>query len=613
MERSPYKRLFKLVLYYWPLLIVSTIAAFIYVILNSLSLWLMASLINNILTDFDKLLAEHNKLAEDGINTANEALKYWTNNLILKDTPMETLATLCGVILITFVLKNVFLFLKNTSIAYMRSRLIQHLRNKLYEHLHTLNLAYFNKIRSGELTSIIINDVANMRHALATSFQKLFVEPINIATMIALLFIISWKLATIAVIIVPVTGIIIIGVGRSIRRKSHRTAVKIAGITNIISEALTSIRVVKAFVMQTYEVERFKNETEKHFSLLFKRAFLHNLSAPITETLGVIIGVILLWYGGTEVINSGNLTSEDFLRFILILFSVFEPARRLGNVNMEMQMGIASSQRVFKIMDSDSIIEEVPDAIDISNFNDSIDLNNVGFHYSEDVGPVLSDISFKINKGEIVALVGHSGAGKSTVADLIPRFYDITSGSINIDNVDIRKVKINSLRGLMGIVTQETILFDDTIKNNIAYGDSSISLDQIKDAAGASNALEFIEKLPHGFNTVIGEKGVNLSGGQRQRIAIARALIKNPPILILDEATSSLDTESEKLVQNAIEKLIEDRTVIVIAHRLSTIVNASKIIVMKDGKVAESGSHDQLIALKGYYHNLYHIQLSEPK
>lgn len=612
MEQSPYKRLFKLVFIHWPQLVISTIAAFIYVALNSLSIWLMASLINNILSDFNKLVTEHREMSERGVLTVNETMKYWTNNLILRDTPIETLVTLCIVILAVFILKNIFLFLKNTSIAYMRSRLIQHLRNKLYEHLYSLNLSYFDKIRSGELTSIIVNDVSNMRHALATSFQKLFVEPINIVTMITLLFIISWKLAVIAIIIVPITGIAIISIGRSIRRKSLRTAVKIAGITSIISEALTSIRVVKAFVMEKYEIDRFKKETGKHFSLLFKRALLRNLSTPVTETLGVIIGVILLWYGGTEVIVKGSLTSEDFLRFIMILFSIFEPARRLGNVNMEMQIGMASSLRVFKVLDSDSILEEKHDATDISDFSGKIEFKNVGFHYSEDHAPVLKDISFSINKGEVIALVGHSGAGKSTIADLIPRFYDITAGSITIDGLDIRDIRIKSLRNLMGIVTQETILFDDTIKNNIAYGDVTFSIENIRNAARAANALEFIENLPQGFETVVGENGLNLSGGQRQRVAIARALLKNPPILILDEATSSLDTESEKLVQNAIEKLMKDRTVIVIAHRLSTIVNASRIIVLKEGKIVESGSHDRLLQNKGYYHRLHHIQLVRP-
>lgn len=609
MEKSPYKRLSRLVLSHWPQLVVSTIAAFIYVALNSLSLWLMASLINNILTDFDKLIAEHRALGERGVSNVNEALKYWTNNMVLKDTPIETLATLCIVILAVFILKNLFLFLKNTSIAYMRSRLIEHLRNKLYIHLYRLNLSFFDRMRSGELTSIIVNDVANMRHALATSFQKLFVEPINIATMVVLLFIISWKLALVALIIVPVTGSIIIGIGRSMRRKSTRTAVKIAGITNIITEALTSIRVVKSFVMENYEINRFKKETGKHFVLLFKRAVLRNLSTPITETLGVIIGVVLLWYGGTEVIVKGNLTSEDFLRFILILFSIFEPVRRLGNVTMELQIGMASSIRVFNVLDSESIIYEKPDAEDIKEFTSSIEFRDVGFGYSPNKPPVLKGINFMINKGEVVALVGHSGAGKSTVADLIPRFYDISSGAILIDNMDIRDVKISSLRHLMGIVTQETILFDDTVKNNIAYGDVSFSIENIRDAAAAANALDFIERLPEGFDTVIGEKGVNLSGGQRQRLAIARALLKNPPILILDEATSSLDTESEKLVQGAIEKLMKDRTVVIIAHRLSTVVGASKIIVMKEGEIVETGNHEELLNNKNYYHKLYKIQL----
>jgi subfamily B ATP-binding cassette protein MsbA len=600
-----------MVVRYWPMLLASSVAAFLYVALNSISIWLTATLINNILADFNELLHKQELLRTATDLTLNDRLKYWTNLLILRDTPLETLEFLCLTILGVFLLKNVFLYVKNILMAYVQLRLITTIRNRLYEHLHSLSMSYFDQKPSGELTSILVNDAANMRRALSTSFQKLFVEPINILVMVLILFVISWKLALLALIVVPLTGTAIILIGQSIRRKSHRTAVKIAGITNIITETLASMRVVKAFVMKDYEVWRFKRETEKYFKLLFRRARLLHLSSPITEVLGVAIGVTLLWFGGKEVMTGQGITSEDFIRFILILFSTLGPIRRLSNVNVDLQVGMASAERVFAVLDTPPLIRDAEDAVDKTSFTKEIRFNHVYFHYEGTDERVLHDVSFTIKKGEVVAIVGHSGAGKSTVADLITRFYDVSHGSITIDGIDIRKIKLASLRRLMGVVTQETILFDDTIRNNIAYGDAEMPEEKIRTAAQAANALEFIEAMPDGFDTIIGEKGVKLSGGQRQRLAIARALLKNPPILILDEATSSLDTESEKVVQQAIEELMRERTVLVIAHRLSTVVSADKIIVMKRGRIVEEGNHQELLAVGGYYQQLYDLQFQE--
>ena len=561
------------------------------------------------MSDFNKLVGEQFQFASSSSLTLNEKLKYWTNGLILRDTAKETLQVLCVSILIIFLLKNVFLYLKNITLTIVQFRLITELRNKLYIHFHKLSLSFFNQHKSGELTSIVVNDVANMRQALTIGFQRIFVEPINIIAFTALLFIISWKLALIAITIIPLAGLVIVNISRSIRRKSRRTAVKIAGITNILTETLTSMRVVKAFAMEDYEVDRFSNETRNYYNLIFRRARLRSLAPPITETMGVIIGVALLWVGGTEVLNAQGLTSEDFIRFILIMFSGLQPIRSLSNVFAEIQVGAASAERVFVILDNPPTIVDEFDAVIIDTFEDKIQINDVSFKYeSEDI--VLKNISFEIEKGSAVALVGSSGAGKSTLADLIPRFYDVNQGAIEIDGQDIRHVTLNSLRRLMGIVTQETILFNDTIKANIAYGQKDVDDKQVIAAATAANALEFIEELPEGLNTVIGEKGVKLSGGQRQRLAIARAIMKNPPILILDEATSALDTESERLVQEALGTLMTDRTVLVIAHRLSTVTNADKIIVLEKGQIKEMGTHDELIQKNGLYSNLYNVQFN---
>ena len=606
MSKSVTNRLFSMVISYWPLLIVSTISAFIYVAFNGLSVWLTASLFNNILTDFEDLIINQNTL-RNAKYTLNDQLKYWTNELILRDTALNSLKVLCYTIIGSFLFKNIFLYIKNITLAYVQFNLITNLRVRLYAHLQRMSMSYFDKSQSGELSSIVLNDVSNMRVAFGTSFHKLFVEPINIILFVSLLLIINLKLALIAILIVPLTGAIVILIGRSIRRKSKRTAEKIARIMSIMAENLNSIRVVKSFSMEPFETKRFTGEQERYYQLIFGRAKLRLIASPITEMIGAFIGVCLLWTGGHDVLGAGSMSSEDFIRFILILFSVLGPIRNLSNVSVELQKGFASADRVFDVLDTPISIRSKPGAIKISELNDKISFNDVCFNY-DGTDSILKNISFKIKKGTVTALVGSSGAGKSTVADLIPRFYDVVDGSVSIDGVNVKDIEIRSLRRMMGIVSQETILFNDTIGSNIKYGLQNVSEERMKDAAKNANALDFINEQPEGFNTVIGEKGVRLSGGQRQRIAIARGILKNPPILILDEATSSLDTESEHLVQIAIDNLMAERTVLVIAHRLTTVENADNILVMDNGKIVASGTHQELLSQGGLYTRLYNKQ-----
>ena len=606
MSKSVTNRLFSMVISYWPLLIVSTISAFIYVAFNGLSVWLTASLFNNILTDFEDLIINQNTL-RNAKYTLNDQLKYWTNELILRDTALNSLKVLCYTIIGSFLFKNIFLYIKNITLAYIQFNLITNLRVRLYAHLQRMSMSYFDKSQSGELSSIVLNDVSNMRVAFGTSFHKLFVEPINIILFVSLLLIINLKLALIAILIVPLTGAIVILIGRSIRRKSKRTAEKIARIMSIMAENLNSIRVVKSFSMEPFETKRFTGEQERYYQLIFGRAKLRLIASPITEMIGAFIGVSLLWIGGHDVLGAGSMSSEDFIRFILILFSVLGPIRNLSNVSVELQKGFASADRVFDVLDTPISIRSKPGAVKISELNDKISFNDVCFNY-DGTDSVIKNISFKIKKGTVTALVGSSGAGKSTVADLIPRFYDVVDGSVSIDGVNVKDIEIRSLRQMMGIVSQETILFNDTIGSNIKYGLQNVSEERMKNAAKNANALDFINEQPEGFNTVIGEKGVRLSGGQRQRIAIARGILKNPPILILDEATSSLDTESEHLVQVAIDNLMAERTVLVIAHRLATVENADNILVMDNGKIVASGTHQELLSQGGLYTRLYKKQ-----
>ena len=608
MKESSLKRLFRFVLAHWPFLLLSTLAAFFFVIFNSASIWITATMINNILIDFNEMLVENQRLVSLSELTMNDRLKLFSNSLLLRDTAISTVSAVCVALIVVFSAKNISLYIKNITLSIVQYRLIRDLRNKLYSHFHYLSLSYFNKNKSGELTAVLVNDIDNMRNSLSIMFQKLFVEPINIIILMSLLFIVSTKLALIALLIIPVSGIIIFGISHSIRRRSARSQAQLAGMTSMIAETIGSMRIVKAFATKGFEINRFAKETQKYYKLMIRRDRLRFVSSPVSETFGATIAALLLWVGARDVLVIESISSEDFLRFILLLFSLFQPLKNLTNVVNELQNGLASADRVFAIMDIKSDIQDVDNAFKVKDLNSSLSFNDVSFTYGNKDEKVLNNINFKINKGEIFALVGPSGAGKSTLVDLIPRFYDTMSGSIKIDGKDIKDLELKSLRSIMGIVTQETFLFDDTVKANISYGVENISDDEIKDASKAANAHEFIKKLPDGYNTIIGERGVSLSGGQKQRIAIARAIVKNPPILILDEATSSLDSESEKHVQSAIENLMSERTVFVIAHRLSTVHNANKILVLENGQIVQEGKHDDLINVDGLYKQLHKMQ-----
>jgi len=493
--------------------------------------------------------------------------------------------------------------------SYVQLRIVTQFRNRLYAHLQKMSLAFFYRKRSGDLSSIIMNDVGALRQSIGVAFQKIIVEPINIFTIAILLFIISWKLMLIALLIIPFSQLIMQTIGNSIRRKARRNTKQIGGILSIITETLTSIRIIKAFAMGEKEKERFNRESWKYFNLLFRSSKLRLMSSPIIESIGVSMAVLLLWLGGSSVIKNESLSSEDFLRFMFLLFSMLGPIRSLSNVHIVLQNGFASVERIFTILD------EKPEILDsgikkIQTLKTNLKFEGVSFAY--DSGSFrLNNINFEIPKGNTVAFVGSSGCGKSTIADLIPRFFDINEGIISIDGIDIKDFSITSLNGIMGIVTQETILLNTSIRENIIYGNKIVDEHKLIDSMKAANAIDFINDLEFGLDTLVGERGVKLSGGQKQRVAIARALYKNPKLLILDEATSALDSESERLVQQALENLMDDRTVLIIAHRLSTVRNADNIIVLDNGKIVEQGTHKDLIQLDKYYKFLYDNQFRD--
>ena len=583
----------------------SLLSSLLFVMFNAFSIWMVSTLISTIMNP-------GKSVTPNVMNTASmyENMEGLTYQLIGSGSQLEQLRMLCIILVLSYFLKNVFFYINNVSLSYIQYHMIRDIRTQFFKHLHSLPLSFFDKSKIGNISSILIRDIAAMRTAFTQTIQKLINEPINIVVFLILLFIINVKLTLYVFITVPISAYVIVKLGQSIRRKAKRSSIQIAGITNILQETLSGIRIVKAFGMEKWEVSRFMKESMKYFQLIFRQAKLRHFITPVNDMIGVLLGVVLLWIGGYEVLETGTMDPDSFIRFIIYLFAMLQPARKLGNVNAIIQGGLASADRVFSVLDVMPDIVNPKAPIKLDGFKKEIKFENVSFKYENTNKASLRDIQVTIPRGEILALVGSSGAGKSTFADLIPRFYDVTSGKITIDGIDIREITVENLRSFMGIVSQDTILFNDTVAHNISYGLPEAGIDEIRGAAKTANALEFIDNLPHGFDTIIGEKGTRLSGGQRQRISIARALLKNPDILILDEATSALDTESERKVQEAIDTLVQNRTVIVIAHRLSTITHANNIIVLDDGQIVESGNHKSLLEMDGSFKHLHDSQYS---
>ena len=580
---------------------ISVLSSVIYVVLNSLSIWLIGTMLGNIMSGKSSAIQNPSNL--------NEKLNFIVQNFIGQGSQLEQIKNLCIMLGLIFIFKNILYYISNLTMAYVQSNVITKIRIKLFRHISSLSLSFFNNIKTAELSSILIRDIAGMRVAFSQSLQKIIVEPISIISFIFLLFIINIKFTILVLVIIPISGFFSYKVGQSIRRKSKRTSIQSAGILNIIKETLNNIKIVKIFNLENTENKNFIKENNKYFNLIFNQSKLSHLLTPINETIGLIVGILLIWFGGISVLEDGTMKSEDFIKFILLLFAMLQPIRKLANVNVLFQNGIAAAERVFTIFDNEDKIKESNTPVKIDSFKKSINFKNVNFKYENNNNTILEDINFEIIKGQTIAIVGKSGAGKTTLTDLLPRFYDPTDGDIFVDSLNLKDLALKDLRNLFGIVTQNVILFNDTIRNNIIQGNENASDDDIAKAIKSSNLEDLIDKLDHGLDTYIGENGVKLSGGEKQRLSIARALIKNPDILILDEATASLDSESEKKVHAAIDNLIIDRTVIIIAHRLSTIVNANKILVMDNGKIINVGSHEELLISSEIYKKLYSLQL----
>jgi subfamily B ATP-binding cassette protein MsbA len=548
----------------------------------------------------------------DWINNLKEEIVQSFNNFVLSGDKPEVLIKICFLILAAFLLKNIFGYVQGYFMAYVEYLSMKDLRDDAYKHMHKLPIGYFKSERVGNIISRFTNDVNIIQASISATFSNLIKEPLTIIVFLGIAISISWRLSLFAFIIVPIASLIIAWIGTKLKKQTIILQTKMADITSILQETISGVKIVKAFGMEQFENQRFMNETKNYFKLVLKIVRIRNLSSPITEILSVIIGVVIIYYGGILVLVDGTLNASQFLGFLFAIFQMMPPIKELGSVNNRIQEASAAADRVFEIIDIEPHIKNIPNAIQLKDFKDEILFKNVSFKYEDSEVNVLENLNFSVKRGEIIALVGPSGGGKSTLADLIPRFYDPTEGQIFLDGNDIKEVAIESLRSKMGIVTQETFLFDTNIAENIAYGLTNYPMEKIIEAAKTANAHNFISEMPNGYNTIIGERGVKLSGGQRQRLTIARALLKNPEIMIFDEATSALDNESEILVQEAIERLMLNRTTFVIAHRLSTIRNATSILVLDRGRIIQKGTHDKLITEeKGLYKKLYEMQFRD--
>ena len=533
--------------------------------------------------------------------------QYYLTRILEASGPLKGLMFVCVVLIITSFLSNLTRFLSQKILVNMKTYVMKNIRTDLFNKITRLNVDYFQEQRKGDILSSVSNDVNEVQNSVASSFHILFREPLLIIGFLIGLFYMSPKLTVLTLVTLPISAFVIGAVSRKLKRGATRTQALMGRIISHFEEAISGIRIIKAFNAQKYVRDNFDRTNEEHKAVSRAMYSRQELASPLSEFLGISVAAAVLFYGGVlQMSGELGMGLSDFIVYIAFYWRVLEPSKAIAAAYSSVQKGLVSGNRIFAILDAVPSIRKAEHPVHVSEFNHSIEYRDVSFRYSTDY--VLKDICLTIPKGKMIAVVGPSGAGKSTLVDLLPRFYDVTDGSILIDGVDIRDYYPKELISLMGIVTQEAILFNDSVRNNITFGMENVSEEDVVRAARIANAHDFIMQMEHGYDTNIGDRGGKLSGGQRQRIAIARAVLKNPPIMILDEATSALDTESERLVQDALTNLMKNRTSIVIAHRLSTIQHADEIVVMKEGRIVERGTHTSLLASGGLYSHLCEMQ-----
>ena len=540
---------------------------------------------------------------------AGDYANFFLNQRVEEYGQISALITICALVVILFFLKNFFNYLAMYFIASLRNGMLKDIRNKIYEKITELPISFFSEKKKGDVISRITSDVQEIQSSFLSMLEMFIKEPLTLIFTLIFMLLISVKLTIFVLVFLPLSGLLISSIGKKLKSKSNKAQQENANFLSIVEETLSSLKIIKGFNAERKFRNKFEESTGRLNNILNSLLHRQNLASPMSEFLGVLVITIILWFGGNMVLIDETMDASTFIGFLVLTYNILTPAKAISKATYSIQKGNASAERIHHIIETETTVKEHVQAIKKEDFEKEISIKNISFGYEEEY--VLKDFSLNVKKGETVALVGQSGSGKSTIANLVTRFYDVNEGSIQVDGVDIKDLSKASLRSLTGLVTQDSILFNDTVRNNIALGKDNATEDEIIDALKIANAWEFVSELPKGLDTNVGDGGGKLSGGQQQRLSIARAVLKNPPIMILDEATSALDTESEQLVQKALENMMKNRTSIVIAHRLSTIQNADHIVVMRKGKIIEQGKHHELLAINGAYKGLVDMQSLE--
>ncbi|HEX5726726.1 MAG TPA: ABC transporter ATP-binding protein [Longimicrobiaceae bacterium] len=586
---------------------VAVAAMVVHSALDAFSLALLMPFLDVLFGRSEGTLGAAGQLFGGGAGAVGDLLARSVGWLVEGRAPMDALRNVVALLFGVFLLKNVALYVYQYTVSVVEGRVTRDIRNRIYGHLLHLGFPFFQRTRAGQVISRVTNDVDQMRTLVTGNLSKLLFSVIQALWFLGALFLLSWKLTLVAVLFLPPMLGLWVRFRKRLRRGVLRVLDAVGEVASHLQETVAGIRLVKASGAEGWEEKRFQALTRTHYRAWVRNERWRKFFPPATEMITATAILALLWYGSWLVLGERSLSASGFLTALLYAGRLMTPVKFIAQFSSVVQPGLAAAERAFELLDAPTEITDRPGALPVAGFRDAIRFEEVEFEYAPGA-PVLRDVELEIRPGQVVALVGPSGAGKSTLADLIPRFHDPTRGRVTLDGADLRDLRLAELRGLLGMVTQETILFHDTVRANIAYGMAGVPQEALEAAARAANAHDFIAALPQGYDTVLGEKGTRLSGGQRQRIAIARALLRNPPLLILDEATSALDTESERLVQQAIDELMAHRTVLVIAHRLSTIRRASQIVVMEGGRIVQRGTHDELIGSDGLYRRLYRMQ-----
>ncbi len=590
---------------YWGFAVLNVVFNILSVIFSLVSFAAVIPVLN-ILFKLEKPIAEEPEFAWK-MAELKEYFYYKIGILIQQYDPLTILAYICAILVGVYLLKNLFRYLAMFFLAEVRNGVVKDIRNKLYEKVLILPLAYYSEQKKGDIISRMTTDVQEVEWSVMSSLEMLFRDPVYIISYLITLFLLDYQLTLMVLVLLPVTGLMIGQIGKSLKRTSAKGQQKMGELLSLIEETISGLRNIKAFNAIDWANRNFRETNERYNRLMVRLYRKRDLASPLSEFLGIAVSVFVIWYGGKLILQPGStLDAALFIMYILVFSQIINPVKALSTAVYNIQKGAASVERIDQVLSAEEVITEKPDAVSIKEFREKIEYRNVWFRYEQE--DVLRNINLVVERGKSIALVGASGSGKSTMADLLPRFYDVTQGEILIDGIPIRDCIISDVRGLMGIVSQETVLFNASVFDNIAFGLQGVTMEQVVEAARVANAHEFIMQMPEGYETNIGDRGIKMSGGQRQRISIARAVLRNPPVMILDEATSALDTESERLVQEALTSLMQNRTSLVIAHRLSTIQHADEIIVLQKGEIVERGSHSDLMALNGVYKKLHDMQ-----